>query len=205
MADPDLTALRPGDRAPDFDLPAADREGTVALADYRSRGPVVLALLRGLYCPFCRRSISQIGPMAELLEGAGIALIGVIIASPERSRLYFRFRPTRFPIAAAPDRATHRAYGIPEVLRSPEFLEAVETQAAAINGELGITAAPGKAREMLSRFGGFELTAEDRAEGERPVQAVGSFLIGRDGLIRWACVERVITTLPKAEELIALV
>lgn len=27
--------LKPGDRAPDFTLPAADREGTVSLADYR--------------------------------------------------------------------------------------------------------------------------------------------------------------------------
>ena len=38
-----------GDPAPDFTLPAADREGTVSLAEYRDRGPVLLALFRGLY------------------------------------------------------------------------------------------------------------------------------------------------------------
>ncbi len=38
-----------GKPAPDFTLPAADREGTVSLADYRGKSPVLLALFRGLY------------------------------------------------------------------------------------------------------------------------------------------------------------
>ena len=38
-----------GEPAPDFTLPAADREGTVSLAAYRDRSPVLLALFRGLY------------------------------------------------------------------------------------------------------------------------------------------------------------
>ncbi len=38
-----------GDRAPDFTLPALDREGTVSLVDNRGKSPVLLALLRGLY------------------------------------------------------------------------------------------------------------------------------------------------------------
>jgi len=41
--------LQPGDRAPDLTLPAAAGEGTIALADFRRRGPVLLALFRGLY------------------------------------------------------------------------------------------------------------------------------------------------------------
>jgi len=50
--------LGPGDLAPDFHLPAADRDGYVSLAEVRRRGPVLLVMLRGLYCPFCRRHIS---------------------------------------------------------------------------------------------------------------------------------------------------
>jgi peroxiredoxin len=38
-----------GERAPDFTLPAADREGTISLAEYCDRGPVLLTLFRGLY------------------------------------------------------------------------------------------------------------------------------------------------------------
>jgi peroxiredoxin len=38
-----------GEPAPDFTLPAAHCDGTVSLADYRGRSPVLLALFRGLY------------------------------------------------------------------------------------------------------------------------------------------------------------
>ena len=41
--------LRPGDPAPDFALPAVNREGQVSLADYRGRSPVLIALVRGLH------------------------------------------------------------------------------------------------------------------------------------------------------------
>lgn len=41
--------VQPGEPAPDFTLPAANREGTVSLADYRGRSPLLLALFRGLY------------------------------------------------------------------------------------------------------------------------------------------------------------
>lgn len=40
---------QPGEPAPDFTLPAANREGTVSLADYRDRSPLLVALFRGLY------------------------------------------------------------------------------------------------------------------------------------------------------------
>jgi peroxiredoxin len=42
-------SVQPGEPAPDFTLPAAHREGSVSLADYRGRNPVLLALFRGLY------------------------------------------------------------------------------------------------------------------------------------------------------------
>lgn len=41
--------LQLGQPAPDFTLPAVDGEGTVSLADYRGKSPLLLALFRGLY------------------------------------------------------------------------------------------------------------------------------------------------------------
>jgi peroxiredoxin len=38
-----------GEPAPEFTLPAAHGDGTVSLADYRGRSPLLLALFRGLY------------------------------------------------------------------------------------------------------------------------------------------------------------
>lgn len=41
--------LRPGDRAPDFSLPAVTREPLISLEEFRGRSPVLLARFRGLY------------------------------------------------------------------------------------------------------------------------------------------------------------
>jgi peroxiredoxin len=43
------TALRHGDPAPHFALPAVNREGQVSLDDYRGRSPLLLGLFRGLH------------------------------------------------------------------------------------------------------------------------------------------------------------
>ena len=48
--------VAPGEPAPDFTLPAVDRNENVSLADYRGRSPVFLALMVGLWCPFCRQA-----------------------------------------------------------------------------------------------------------------------------------------------------
>jgi peroxiredoxin len=205
MSDPIHGALGPGDRAPDFELPAADAEGRVTLAEHLRRGPVLLTMLRGLYCPFCRRQISQLRPTCETLRAAGIPLLGIVIASPERSRHYFRHFPPCFPIAAAPDRAIHRAYGLPEVIRTPEFGQETERRAAAILRELTQEAPAGQALSVFMTSDGFAPTAEDEAEKQRPLQSVAHFLIGRDGLIRWALVDPRIVPLPKVEELLAMI
>jgi peroxiredoxin len=49
MATIEQRPVQPGEPAPDFRLPAAEREGFVSLADYRGQSPVLLALFRGLY------------------------------------------------------------------------------------------------------------------------------------------------------------
>jgi peroxiredoxin len=41
--------LRPGEPAPDFALPAVNREGQVSLAEYRGHSPILVGLFRGLH------------------------------------------------------------------------------------------------------------------------------------------------------------
>ena len=205
MTDPLGPLLGPGDRAPDFDLPAADRDGRLSLAEYRRRGPVLLLLLRGLYCPFCRRHISQLKSSCDILQGAGIPMLGVVIASPERSRMYFRFGNSPcFPIAAAPDRSIHRAYGLTAVVRTPEMRAAALQRASEALKELNIESG-GNVFDAFMGHDGFELTAEDDAEYQRALQSVGYYLIDRDGVIRWASVGKLLSTLPEPDTLLALV
>src|SRR5262245_15503819 len=64
--------ISPGEPAPNFALPAVGRDGLVSLDDYRGRSPVLLAMFRGLYCPFCRRAIAQLGATTESLRALGV-------------------------------------------------------------------------------------------------------------------------------------
>jgi len=41
--------LQPGELAPDFTLPTVPAEGSVSLADYRGRTPVLLVLSRSVW------------------------------------------------------------------------------------------------------------------------------------------------------------
>jgi len=197
--------LGPGDRAPDFDLPAADRDERIVLSERYRRGPVLLLLLRGLYCAFCRRHISQVKPSCEVLQNAGIDLLGVVIASANRSRLYFKFgnRPC-FSIAAAPDRWVHRAYGLSAADRTPEMLADMSQQAVGILQEMNID---GGADPLVAfhHYDGWKDTAEDTAEFKHPLQSVGYYLIDRQGVIRWASVGEILAKLPGPESLLALV
>jgi peroxiredoxin len=111
--------VSPGEPAPDFTLPAVDRDAIVSLADFRGRSPVFLALFVGLWCPFCRRSIAQMGATEGKLKELGVETLGVVATTPENARLYFKFRPTRLRLAADPELATHRAYGVPQPTRRP--------------------------------------------------------------------------------------
>ncbi len=43
------STLKPGDRAPEFTLSAANREGSFALTELRTRGTVILEFLRGTW------------------------------------------------------------------------------------------------------------------------------------------------------------
>src|SRR2546422_3959690 len=137
MVTPDTRGpLQPGDSAPDFTLPAIHRDGLISLADYRGRKPVLLALFRGLWCPFCRRAIAQFGTAREKLEALGVDTLAIVATTPENARLYFRFRPTKAPLAADPDLATHRAYRLPKPVVTAELLEGLRTVRGNPTGEL---------------------------------------------------------------------
>lgn len=138
--------LRAGDRAPNFTLPAADCDSIVALADYRGT-PVLLMLLRGLYCPFCRRQIAQFQPTAERLRALGVETLGVVATAADRARLYFQLTPAGFPLGADPALATHRAYGLGVIERNDKAADMVERAAQRVALELGLVPA-GEARAV---------------------------------------------------------
>ncbi|MBI4591255.1 MAG: redoxin domain-containing protein [Candidatus Rokubacteria bacterium] len=202
--------VQPGEPAPEFSLPSAQQERMISLADYRGRA-VLLALYRGLYCPLCRRHVTQLDDARLKLHEAGIETLGIFAAKAERARLYFRFRPLRVAVAADPELSTHRAYGLPNLPLTPEVLQIVGAKAAELAREQGIDAPPEQALEAANRaVEGYELETADFEDLRRhQTQFVGQFLIDRDGIVRWANIEggtrgvAGLISYPTIEELVA--
>jgi peroxiredoxin len=182
--------VAPGDPAPDFTLPAVDRPETVSLADYRGRSPVFLALFLGLWCPFCRRSIVQIGKVEGKLRALGVEALGIVATAPENARLYFKYRPTPLRLAADPEMSTHRAYGLPRPAVTPEFMEAIQTVRINPFGEFPAPLPLPEAAATLAKQDGYTENDTDKTDLNRQFpQLRGQFLIDRAGIVRWANIE----------------
>jgi peroxiredoxin len=193
--------LRPGDPAPPFALPAVNREGQVSLDDYRGRSPLLIAMFRGLHCPFCRRQIVQLGTTQDKLKQLGVETLAVVNTPLERARLYFKYRPARVLLTADPEAATHQSFGLPAGVVVEKESEASwaegkvtmsQMQAVLINptGELPTPQNPFMAMETLNKRDGFEVTETDlQIAAAHGMQLGGHVLIDRDGTVRWLHIE----------------
>lgn len=184
---PDAHSLiRAGDSAPEFVLPAADRDGNVALRDYLDRSPVFLGLFRGLYCAFCRRAVAGLGRVSATLAPLGIQTLGVVASSTHHTRLYFKYHRIPISLGADPAMTTHAAYGLPKV---PKESWDPSTR---INptGELSEPLPIWEANKALGRLDLFKPTQADRDDMQRTWnQLAGLFMIDRTGIVRWMFVE----------------
>lgn len=209
-----LSPVQPGEPAPEFRLPAVNHEGIVSLGEYRSRSPLFLALFVGLWCPFCRRSIAQMGTIEGRIRAAGVETLGVVASAPENARLYFKYRPTRLRLAADPELSTHRAYGLPKPEVTPDLMDQIGTIRINPTGELPEALPIQEAAGAIERIeGGFTPTETDQADMQRQwPQLKGQFLIDRDGIVRWTNIEcggpdglAGIGKFPTADEILAAI
>jgi hypothetical protein len=153
----------------------------------------------------------QLGVTAGKLEKEGVQTLGVVASSPERARLFFRYRPPRIPVGADPDLATHRAFGVPNTPATPEIWQAVLSASVDLLRELKQPEVPlAEAYDRLGQLDGFQLTEPDLAQQERnQAQLTGQFLIDREGIVRWANIECArdglagMSQMPSDEELLA--
>jgi peroxiredoxin len=182
--------VQPGEPAPDFDLPVVQSERMVSLADYRGKRPVFLALFIGLYCPFCRRSIARMGGLRDKLEAAGVDTLGVVATELDNARLYFKYRPSRLPLAADPEFSIHRAYGVQKIQVDDAMIAAIDAVKINPTGELPEPMSPGEASAVLDQAEGYQRTEADGRDIERQWPLVkAQFLIDQEGIVRWANVE----------------
>jgi peroxiredoxin len=182
--------VAPGHPAPDFTLPAVQGADTVALSDYRGKSSVFLALMVGLWCPFCRRSIAKISSSESKLKAHGVETLCVVATPPENARLYFKFRPTKLRLGADPELTTHRAYGVPKPAVTPEFMEAVGQIRVNPFGDLPAPLPMQEAAMKVGQMDGYANTPADEADmGKQWPQLKAQFLIDPGGVVRWANIE----------------
>ena len=131
----------------------------------------------------------SLGSTAEKLRAVGVETVGVVATAPDRARKYFDYRKPRYLVAADPDLASHRSYGVPSTAFTEEIFKVFAAKADGLARETGLSAPPGGGREALER--------EDRiapnefaSDMERhQAQLTGQFLIDRQGVIRWSNIE----------------
>ena len=161
----------------------------------------------------------QLGTTQEKLKALSVETMAVVNTPQERARLYFKYRPSRVLLAADPEAATHRSFGVPAGVLVEDESEASwsqgtvtmgQMQAALINptGELPTPQNPFVAMETLNQRDGFEPTEIDQQiAATHGMQLGGHFLIGRDGIVRWLQIEALerigdLSRFPSDEEIV---
>jgi peroxiredoxin len=153
-------ALGVGDRAPTFRLPDA-RGGEVALDALLAGGPVALVFYRGAWCPYCNLQLAAFQAALPDLRAAGATLVAVSPQTPDQSLTLAERHALEFPVLSDAGNATARAYGL------------VFTQSDAATGALhGL---------------GVDL-ADFNGDDTNTLPAPSVFVIGQDGVIRFAAV-----------------
>ena len=153
-------ALRVGDRAPGFRLPDA-RGGDVALDDLLARGPVVLVFYRGAWCPYCNLQLAAFQSAVADIRAAGAELLAVSPQTPDQSLTVAERHALEFPVLSDVGTAVARDYGL------------VFTQS--------------EASTAASRQLGIEL-ADFNGDDSNTLPAASTFVIGEEGVIRFASV-----------------
>lgn len=201
--------LQPGEQAPEFTLPRVSPDGSISLGDFRGK-PLLLAIFVGLWCPFCRRAIAQLGGARDKLLAAGVETLGVVATEVENARLYFRYHPARFTLVADAQLVTHRAYGLPKPEVTNELMQAMQTVKVNPKGEFPEPLPLAEVGAVLNKKDGFVPNATDARDVERQWPMLkAQFLLDAQGIVRWNNVECAkeglagIGKFPSDEELLA--
>jgi len=164
-----------GDRAPDFALEGPDGE-VVSSADLLARGPLVVSFYRGVWCPYCNMELQALQAALPAIRATGASLVAISPQTKPNSRKSIRQNELDFPILSDPENRIADAFGLR--FRMPDYLidlyrDGLKNELPSFNGDASWTL------PMPARF-----------------------VIGTDGLIRYAEVNPDYTKRPEPEALL---
>jgi peroxiredoxin Q/BCP len=105
-----VAKLKPGDRAPDFELPGTGGK-TYKLSDYRGR-KLVLAFYPGDFTAVCTKQFCSYRDQGEKLDQLGADVLGISPQSVESHERFTQEKSLNVPLLADEDKQVARAYGV---------------------------------------------------------------------------------------------
>mgnify|MGYP006271562609 CR=1 FL=1 len=102
--------LRPGDKAPDFELADPD-ETPVSLGSLLEAGPLLLYFYPADFTPLCTKQACLFNDEHQRLHAVGARVVGVSAQSPPTHRRFREQQGLAFPLLSDPGRRVARAYG----------------------------------------------------------------------------------------------
>ncbi|MEV6940765.1 peroxiredoxin-like family protein [Streptomyces sp. NPDC051172] len=168
-------ALTVGAQAPRFSLRSATGQ-TVALDDLLVDGPVVLTFYRGAWCPYCNIALRSLQQHHEAITARGARLVAVSPQIPDESLTLTEKHALAFDVLSDIGSDTAKQYGLAFDL--PDDL-------AAVYDKLG-----------------FDLQRVNDGH-PRTLPLPATYVIDRDGVIRWAFVNTDYTTRAEPADILA--
>ncbi|MGW3031944.1 peroxiredoxin-like family protein [Streptomyces sp. NPDC001178] len=168
-------ALTVGAQAPRFTLPTATGQ-TVSLESLLTDGPVVLTFYRGAWCPYCNIALRSLQRHHEAITARGARLVAVSPQIPDESLTLTEKHALTFDVLSDVGSDTAKQYGLAFDL--PDDL-------AAVYDKLG-----------------FDLQRVNDGH-PRTLPLPATYVIDREGIIRWAFVDTDYTTRAEPADILA--
>jgi peroxiredoxin len=169
-------ALKAGDRAPSFVLNDANAN-PVASSALLAQGPLVVSFYRGVWCPYCNMELQALQQALPAFREVGAQLVAISPQNAANSRKSIRINALDFPILSDPGNETAAAFGLRFAL--PDYLvdlyKSLKNDLPAFNGDTSWT-----------------------------LPMPGRFVVGQDGIIRYAEVNPDYTRRPEPADMLAV-
>jgi len=177
-----------GSAAPGFRLASA-QGGELGPQDFRGAKRLMLWFSKGLFCPFCRRNMAQLGLRYPEIQALDAEVLQVTHNTLDEARGYLKHYPMKFPYLCDAERTVHERYGVEMLggLNLGGFFASSAVVLADFVTKGERTPAP---IPYLQRY-----------RGKDAAQAV--FLVDREGIVRAEHRLGPNSPLPSAQELIA--
>ena len=171
-------AKKAGDKAPDFTLQDAKGQ-SVALHELLKNGPVVLTWYRGGWCPYCNLSLRAMQKVLPELQEGGAQLVALTPELPDKTLSTAEKNELQFQVLTDLNHQVAQSYGIVFKL-TPEV------------------------RDQYKK--NFDLLAYNGSgAGDDTLPLAATYIIGQDGIIRYAFLDADYRARAEPAELVVFV